>query len=207
MAPPNVLVTEGRKVPTPYRAEAWRDILDQCGLRQKYPNLVHDILYGSPIGSPPPLTCNFIPRNSSSASEHSNIVDKYLADEIEAGRMYGGLSVEDAEIFFGGHFRTAPMAVIDEGTKFRIVHNLSAQDKNGDSTNSWLDAQEKPTKWYTAAMSADAVSFFPSLLGMTGASHVCHGAILRRLFRKVLGPWLFHIPDYEEELFSSNVLR
>ncbi|KAK0467799.1 uncharacterized protein EV420DRAFT_1324569 [Desarmillaria tabescens] len=87
-----------------------------------------------------------------------DIIDKYITDEIDAGRMYGGLSIEDAEIFFGGHFRTAPMAVIDEETKFRIVHNLSAKDKSGNSTNSWLDAQEKPTKWYTAAIFADAVS-------------------------------------------------
>lgn len=158
MVPPRVLAIEGEKVVTPYRAEAWRITLERCGLQQKYPNLVHDLIYGSPIGFPPPLLSNSIPHNSSSASDHADIVDKYIADEIDAGRMFGGLSVEDAEVFFRGHFRTAPMAVIDEGTKYRVVHNLSAKDKNGNSTNSWLNVQEKPTKWYTAAMFADAVS-------------------------------------------------
>ncbi|SJL15911.1 uncharacterized protein ARMOST_19422 [Armillaria ostoyae] len=131
--------------------------LEKCGLQETYPNLVHDILYGALIGFPPPLTQNFIPQNSSSAMENEAVVDQYLQEEIAAGHMYGGLSIEDGEIFFGGHFRTAPLAVIDEGSKFHVIHNLSAKDGNGDSTNSWLNAKDNPTKWYTASMFADAV--------------------------------------------------
>ncbi len=173
----HALETEGKRVVTPYHADAWQQTLEKCGLQETYPNLVHDILYGAPIGFPPPLTENFIPQNSSSAMENEAVVDQYLQEEIAAGRMYGGLSIEDAEIFFGGHFRTAPLAVIDEGSKFRVVHNLSAKDGNGNSTNSWLNAKDNPTKWYTASMFADAVSVIFMYLVMPLLS--CTGAILR----------------------------
>ncbi|SJL16689.1 uncharacterized protein ARMOST_20218 [Armillaria ostoyae] len=166
----HALETEGKRVVTPYHADAWQQTLKKCGLQETYPNLVHDILYGAPIGFPPPLMQNFIPRNSSSAMENEAVIDQYLQEEIAAGRMYGGLSIEDAEIFFGGHFRTAPLAVIDEGSKFHVVHNLSAKDGNGDSTNLWLNAKDNPTKWYTASMFADAQKLLqaPRRLDWTG---------------------------------------
>ncbi len=93
-----------------------------------------------------------------SALENPEIIEKYLADEIAAGRMGEGLTVEEAHVFFGGHFRTAPMGVVFDQAKPRVIHNLSACDPEGSSTNSWLDAKDWPTKWYTATMFEDAVS-------------------------------------------------
>ena len=72
--------------------------------------------------------------------------------------MSAGLTMDQAHTFFGGHFRTAPMGVVEEEGKFRVVHNHSALDCDGVSTNSWLDASENPTKFYTAAQFAEAVS-------------------------------------------------
>ncbi len=77
--------------------------------------------------------------------------------------MSKGLSIQQAHTFFGGHFRTAPLGVVDQDGKFRVVHNLSATDPDGFSTNSWLDASENATKYYSAAQFADAVSSFPQL--------------------------------------------
>ncbi len=173
----HALKTEGKRVVMPYHADAWQQTLEKCGLQETYPNLVHDMLYGAPIGFPPPLTENFIPQNSSSAMENEAVVDQYLQEEIAAGHMYRGLSIEDAEIFFGGHFRTAPLAVIDEGSKFRVVHNLSVKDENGNSTNSWLNAKDNPTKCYTASMFADAVSVMFMYIIMPLL--LCTGAILQ----------------------------
>lgn len=155
---PGVLVTERMRLPTPYNPDAWQRELGHDGLLHLFPSLVYDIRFGAPIGSPPPLSATFIPKNSKSATIYANIIDDYLTDEIAAGRMYGGLSVDDAHIFFGGHFRTAPMAVVIDGVKARVVHNFSAEDETGTSTNSWLDAHEAPIMWHSAALMADMVS-------------------------------------------------
>ncbi|KAK0440390.1 uncharacterized protein EV420DRAFT_1581758 [Desarmillaria tabescens] len=110
-------------------------------LLDKYPNLVFDIAYSSPI-----------------AEANPEIIENYLQDEIAAGRMGEGLSVEKAHVFFGGHFRTAPMGVVFDQQKPWIIHNLSAQDPEGSSTNSWLNAKDWLTRWYTASMYEEAVS-------------------------------------------------
>src|SRR5882724_10010176 len=48
---------------SPYNATAWQHALSDAKLLSKYPNLVHNITYGSPISSPPPLSHTFIPPN------------------------------------------------------------------------------------------------------------------------------------------------
>ena len=161
---PDALAIEAHAVITPYKPKAWEEMLTRCNLTEKYPNLVHDLIYGSPIGNPPSLIRSFIPKNMRSANEHPEVIDNYLIEEINAGRMSRGLSIEQAHTFFGGHFRTAPLGVVEQDGKFRIVHNLSASDPDGFSTNSWLDASENATKFYSAAQFADAVSAIPLLL-------------------------------------------
>ena len=56
------------KVTTPYNPSAWVHALTNVGLTDKYPTLINDILYGSPIGDPPPLTHTFLPQNLPSAN-------------------------------------------------------------------------------------------------------------------------------------------
>ncbi len=174
MAHADALVIESFAVVTPCKASAWLDTLKRCNLLQKYPNIVHDITHGAPIGNPPLLTSTFIPKNMPSASKHANIIDEYLAEEIEAGRMSASLTIEQARTFFGGHFRTAPMGVVEQDGKFRVIHNHSALDSEGVSTNSWLDASENPTKFYTAAQFADAVSLLLHVVGYWRAKLSCH---------------------------------
>ena len=174
MVQTDVLVIEAHAVVTPYIALAWKEMLSRCDLTVKYPNLVHDIIYGSPIGNPPYLSNTFIPPNMRSANEHPQLIDEYLIEETNAGRMSRGLTVDQAIVFFGGHFRTAPIGVVEQDGKFRVIHNLSAIDPDGYSTNSWLDSSENATKFYSAAQFAEAVSlnftffepgFPPSLTG------------------------------------------
>ena len=65
------------KVVTPYNPIAWQHSLV---------NLVHDITYGSPIGSPPPLQETFIiPNNLVSALNKPDYVSNSLADEVSSG--------------------------------------------------------------------------------------------------------------------------
>ena len=48
---------------SPYVPSAWQRVLDAANITHLFPNLVHDIAFGSPIGNPPPLTQTFIPPN------------------------------------------------------------------------------------------------------------------------------------------------
>jgi len=52
------------KIVTPYVPEAWRQVLHNAGLTQNYPNLVHDLEFGSPFGNPPSIDFTFIPKIS-----------------------------------------------------------------------------------------------------------------------------------------------
>ncbi len=52
----HALETEGKRVVMPYHVDAWQQTLEKCGLQETRPNLVHDTLYGAPIGFPPPLS-------------------------------------------------------------------------------------------------------------------------------------------------------
>src|SRR5882672_11783766 len=42
---------------TPYNPKAWLTALSSSNLISSFPNLVHNLTYGSPIGNPPPLLC------------------------------------------------------------------------------------------------------------------------------------------------------
>ncbi len=83
---PDALVIESFAVITPYKADTWFQTLQRFNLLQKYPNLVHDILHGSPIGNPPLLHSTFIPKNMPSAIANPQVIDDYLSEEIAAGR-------------------------------------------------------------------------------------------------------------------------
>lgn len=194
----DALVIDSFKVVTTYRAGAWQRVLEDFNLTSRYPNLVHDIRYGSPIGNPPHLFKTFIPNNNMpSAIDHSDVIDKYISDEIVAGSVTGGLSIEDAHTFFGGHFRTAPMGVVEQNNKFRTAHNLSALDSDGYSTNSFLDPKYTRIAWHGAATMADKVSLFPFwksyMLLFLLSDHLCSFLILEDLWSSSCLRTLFYL--------------
>ena len=94
---------------TPYFATAWKDALDSVNLSQSFPNLIHNITHGLPIGNSLPLLCTFIPDNLSSANILPDIIQDKLQEEIAAGRMSGPFSIKAAHIIFDSHFRTSPI--------------------------------------------------------------------------------------------------
>lgn len=91
-----------------------------------------------------------------------SFIDNYIAEEVLAGRMSGPYTMEEAYIFFGGHFRTAPLGLVEKAPagsgKWRMVQNNSVLDNDGVSTNSWLDSKEFSIGWHTCSMMADIVS-------------------------------------------------
>jgi hypothetical protein len=160
------LETDYHRIVTPYNTTEWSVALNKFNLQSKYPNLVHDIVFGSPIGNPPPLTYTFIPNNMASADEHSNMVDKHFQEEIAAGRLSGPYTIPEASLLFHGHFRTAPIGYIEKPPgcgKWRMIRNLSAKDPFGIATNDWLDASENPIMWHSCSTFADLVSLYYTL--------------------------------------------
>lgn len=160
---PGALETDFERVITPYHAEEWYKALCEANLLQKYPNLIFDIKRGSPIGNPPRLDYTFIPPNMPSALKHPELVEEHFTEEIKSGRMSGPYTIDQAHIFFKGHFRCAPIGFIEKepgSKKWRMIRNLSACDDYGFSTNSWLNAKDMSIMWHSCSVFADLVCSF-----------------------------------------------
>ncbi|PPQ76790.1 hypothetical protein CVT26_001757 [Gymnopilus dilepis] len=158
------LSNELSRITTPYNANEWSRVLDECNLTSSYPNLVHDLLYGSPIGNPPSISETFIPDNMPSAHLHPEIIEDFLLEERDAGRMSGPFSFKDASLIFRGPFRTAPLGLVEKepGTaKFRMIRNFSARDQFHTSTNDWLDSHDIVIKWHSCYSMADTIASAP----------------------------------------------
>jgi len=130
-----------------------------------FPNLYYDHTYGAPIGDLPPLTYTFIPENLKSAKIDPLYMDNFLASEIATGRIDGPYTITQAHIIFNGHFRTAPLGLVEKpgSDALRMIRHHSKEDGLGQSTNSWIDASINATKYYSASDTADFVSTRHSL--------------------------------------------
>jgi hypothetical protein len=96
-----------------------------------------------------------------SANLHLKIIDDFLLEEKEAGRMSGPFTVEEASFIFQGHFRTAPLGLVEKNpgsANYRMIRNFSALDDSCTSTNDWLDAHKILIMWHTCYQFADCVS-------------------------------------------------
>ena len=164
-APKTNLASVLYKITTPYNSDGWVIALACACLRKKYPTLVNDIIYGSPIGNPPPLMHTFTPPNLP-ANLNPMYIDCELKTEVDAGRMSGPFSIEDVHLIFRGHFRTSPLGLVEKPGKpgaLRLICHLSKCDHNGESTNRWLDSDDFPTRWYSAVDCTDIVNTFLAL--------------------------------------------
>src|SRR5882672_2459519 len=148
---------------TPYDPDAWHATLRSSNLLSVFPNLVHDLMYGSPIGNPPPLSKIFLPNNLTSANIHPILIDQELLSEVSTSRMSGPFTIAQASDIFGGPFRSSPVGLIEkiagDGIWCMICH-LSKRDEDGQSTNSWIDSDEFPTTYFAASWVCQFVSLF-----------------------------------------------
>jgi len=129
-APETNLASVLYKITTPYNSDGWVLALAHAGLSKKYPNLVNDIIYSSPIGNPPPLMHTFTPPNLP-ANLNPMYIDCELKTEVDAGRMSGPFSIEDVHLIFRGHFRTSPLSLVEKPGKsgaLRLICHLSKCD-------------------------------------------------------------------------------
>ena len=93
---------------TPYIPSAWLTALSSEKLLVSFPNPVHDITYGSPIGNPPPLSDCFLPPNLTSENVLPKLIDKeLLLAEVSAHHMSGTFTTEKASVIFNGPFHSS----------------------------------------------------------------------------------------------------
>jgi hypothetical protein len=83
MWPSPALKIDYNHIVVAYYVEGWVMALHECNLKH-YLNIVHNLIYGSPIGNPPLLTYTFIPHNMPSATEHSAGVNAHILDKLKA---------------------------------------------------------------------------------------------------------------------------
>ena len=81
---------------TPYKPDRWRQALSSTSLTHSFPHLVHDMIYGSPIGNLPSLTYTFTPPNLKSADIYPTYLDNFIKDELDSGHFNGPFSLEEA---------------------------------------------------------------------------------------------------------------
>ena len=146
-----------------YIPSGWHHALSSCSLHSQFPNLIDDITYGSPIGNPLHLRCTFIPDNLASVKLMPQLIFDDIEVEIAMGRVSGLYTVVDTHIIFTGNFCTSPLGLIEKtpgSNKWQMIQHLSKQDIFSDSTNSWLDLDDFPTKYYSASETAEYVSLF-----------------------------------------------
>ncbi|KAF8521751.1 hypothetical protein BU17DRAFT_87649 [Hysterangium stoloniferum] len=90
-------------LPMPYVPDAWRRALLDAGLSTRYPTLVYDMIHGSPIGNPPPLTSTFIPPNLPSAGLDPQFLLQHVQEEIHLGQMSLRLHIQFLVDIFALH--------------------------------------------------------------------------------------------------------
>ena len=113
----------------------------------------------------PALTSTIIIPNHPSVHQHPELVDKYIRDEVDTGRMSGPFSSGYIKHVMRGEFFSSPFLVSVQvqqpGTpdKLRVCRHLSKDGKNHPSVNSHIKKEDFPTRFDTASRVADIVSF------------------------------------------------
>lgn len=152
----------------PYDTDAFLHFLLKHDLTRFYSLLVTNLRNGFPLGEMPPIIDTVIFKNHPSVLPHSDAIDKYLTDELDAGRMSGPFPRQLVGKILRGPFFCSPLLVSIQtqqpGTpdKLRVCRHLSKGDKNTASMNSHIHKEDFPTRFDTALRVADIVGLFPS---------------------------------------------
>src|SRR5882724_3078738 len=86
----------------------------EIDLTDSYPNLIHDLSFGSPIGNLPPIDFTFIPNNLPSMNIQPEYITNLITEEVAASCMDGPFTIEEAHYIYGGHFQTCPLGLVEK---------------------------------------------------------------------------------------------
>jgi hypothetical protein len=109
---PSNILSDYNTIITPYSANAFETALKTLHLTSQYPNLVHHLRHGFPMGNFEPIRETTIFRNDSAVETYRTQVDSYLAEEKAAGHMIGPFTQPEMERVCGGPFWCCPMMVV-----------------------------------------------------------------------------------------------
>lgn len=153
------------RVVHPYNTDAFELSLARHNLNSSFPLLVYNFRHGFPLGNMPPLTETIIIPNHISATLHPDAIDKYLTDEVLAGRMSGPFPRAEVEAILRGPFFSSPLIVsvqpqqLGVPDKIRICRHLSKGNKTHPSVNSHINKEDFPTRFDTVSHVADIMSY------------------------------------------------
>ena len=152
----------------PYDINAFEQFLSKHDLTYFYPLLITNLRNGFPLGEMPALTDTVVFKNHPSTLLYPDIVDKYLADELTAGRMSGPFSLQIVEIILRGPIFCSPLLISVQiqqpgmPDKLRVCRHLLKGDKHTPSMNSHIQKEDFPTRFDTALRVANIVGSSPS---------------------------------------------
>lgn len=147
----------------PYDTDTFDLFISKHALTSFYSLLVKNLRNGFPLGYMPLLTHTVIFKNHPSTLIHSDVVDKYLTDELDAGRMSGPFSLQHVESILRGPVFCSPLLISVQiqqpgmPDKLRVCQHLSKGDKATPSMNSHIHKEDFPTRFDTASRVADIV--------------------------------------------------
>ena len=153
----------------PYDTNAFHHFISKHNLTSFYSLLVTNLRYGFPLGDMPKLTDTVIFKNHPSMLLYPDAIDKYLTDELEAGRMSGPFSLPHIQEILRGAVFCSPLLVsvqtqqLGMPDKLHVCQHLSKGDKNTPSMNSHIHKEDFPTRFDTASRVADIVGLFPAV--------------------------------------------
>jgi hypothetical protein len=117
-------LTKSSQSLTKLKPDAWESALKDAGIWDEFDDIPEGLRKGFQCGLENlSLSCTSVPQNHYTSKEDEQFVILKYAEEIELGRMSHGF---DPNQLFSliGHYRTAPLAVIDSsGGKHRVIVN------------------------------------------------------------------------------------
>ncbi len=155
------------RIITPYSPDGFDFFLDKHNISHLHSDLVQKLHNSFPMGDFPPLQRTVIFPNRTSSPEHKAFIDNYLQEEAEVGRMSGPISRSEVKTILRP-FQCSPLSVNVQGQapeeepKLHVVRNLSKGTKDIPSTNDYIDTENFPTRFSSAAQVADIVSWSSS---------------------------------------------
>lgn len=136
---------------TPFVSKRWRELLLAAGTLDQFHDVPKGIAVGFDLGVSSTISAVFMPKNHTSALSNPDIVDAYIAKEINAGRFSAPYEPDELERV-AGPFRTGPLGVVFNIThKPRVVldHSYPRDDAFIQSVNSEIDNSEFQCDWTT----------------------------------------------------------
>ena len=126
-----------QRVSTPLRAEIWEELLASHPDPTFAQYIIHGIRSGFRIGPHGQGTCRQTRRNLHSAYEHPEVIEAYLAREVQLGQI---ICLPPAATFSLPNLQTSPFGVIPKRNRpnnWRLIIDLSSPE--GHSVNDELD--------------------------------------------------------------------